>query len=266
MTTKKAVTKKDAKPITTTTAPVDIPTVDEKALIATGVKLQAEVTAIKITSQEGFNAAALERTKIVQHKSYLESIFADVKKKANAVVTDLRNLEKKTVGPRIEFASGLLESLDKSMSNWTISERIRVAKEKREADEAEQKRIDTEKRKLEVKAEKLEDKGKDKQAEVVRAQADAVVFTPAPIKQAVSFAGTGASGRDDISVEITDMRLALKYIMDNDATVDMDSLFEEKYGAFKAYCKKHLPIASEESERKAPGITVSMKVTIAKKG
>lgn len=236
------------------------PQVDEKALIETGLKLQAEVTALAITNQEGYNAAALERAKIKQHIGYLEGIFGPAKEKANAAVTELRNLEKKLVTPRLTFVTTLLDSLNTSMSNWLRSEEKRVREEKAEADRIEAKRVADEKAKLLKQAAKAEEKGKDTKAEALKEQAASVTFVPAPVKQAVSFAGTGTSARDDVSFVVTDTRLFLRYLLDSGA--EMDTLVDFKVKGTKDYIKDHIA-KDEDGEQKAPGITITQKKTIA---
>ena len=237
------------------------PQVDEKALIETGLKLQAEVTALAITNQEGYNTAALERSKIKQHISYLEGIFGPSKAALNSAVAKLRAEEKRVIGPRLTFTNTLLDSLNASMSTWLIAEERRVKQEKEEADRLEAKRVAEEKAKLEKKAVKAEEKGKDTQAEALREQAASVAFVPAPVKQAVSFAGTGTSARDDISVEIVDPRLFLKYLMDSGANIA--TLIDFKYKAVKDYVKDHIEVMPGEEVQKAPGIKVEKKKIIA---
>ncbi len=236
------------------------PQVDEKALIETGLKLQAEVTALTITNQEGYNAAALERTKIKQHIDYLTGIFGPAKAKANSAVTELRNLEKKLVTPRLTFVNTLLDSLNASMSAWVIAEKKRVREEQEEADRIEAKRVADEKAKLLKQAAKAEEKGKDTKAEALKEQAASVTFVPATVKQAVSFAGTGTSARDDVSYEITDTRLWLRYLLDSGA--NMDTLVDFKVKGIKDYIKGHIE-KDKDGEQKAPGITITQKMTIA---
>jgi hypothetical protein len=236
------------------------PQVDEKALIETGLTLQKEVTALAIKDQNGYNAAALERAKIKQHIDFLEGIFGEAKKKANAAVTELRNLEKKTVGPRLTFVNTLLTSLNASMSTWLISEERRVREEKAEADRLEAKRVADEKAKLLKQAAKAEEKGKDTRAEALKEQAASVSFVPAPVKQAVSFAGTGTSARDDVSYVITDTRLFLRYLLDSGA--EMEYLVDFKVKGVKDYIKNHIA-KDEDGEQKSPGITITQKKTIA---
>jgi len=102
-------------------------------------------------------------------------------------------------------------------------------------------------------AEKAEEKGKDAKAEVLRNAAESIYSPPVEAKPAVTFAGTGTTGRDDISIEIVDPRLFLKYLLDSGAPVI--DMIEFKPAKIKAYVK-NLPLLEGETVQKAPGIKV----------
>ncbi len=260
MATKK--TTAPSKALTSKTIDTTVPTVNETELIKKGQELQTEVSALVITSQEDYNKATLERAKIKQHIELLEGIFAKTKKTINDALNIIKGEEKKLIGPRLSFANGLLLSLNTSMSNWILSEERRVKKEKDEADRLEKDRIAKEQAALLKKADKAEDKGNTAKATALKEQAYNIpqTFSPAPVKQAVSFAGTGTSARDDVDYVVTDTRLFVKFLLD--AGVTIDTVIEFKRKGVKDFIKTQ-EFEDGEIELKKPGVTFTKKKTIS---
>jgi hypothetical protein len=76
---------------------------------------------------------------------------------------------------------------------------------------------------------------------------------------AVSYAGTGTTSRDDISVEIVDARSFLKYLLDSGSPVA--DMIDFRYAKVKKFVEG-LEVAEGETVQTAPGIKVEKKKII----
>jgi hypothetical protein len=229
------------------------PTVDERALTKQGEDLKEKIDSIVIKDQTTYTTASLELGNIVRYKDYLEGIFGPAKKSLNDAIKNIRDEEKRIIGPRLTFAQGLELSLRGKMSKYIVAEEDRKRKEAARIQAENDAKAEVERKKLLKQAEKAEEKGKDAKAEVLRNAAESIYSPPVETKPAVNFTGTGTTGRDDISIEIVDPRLFLKYLLDSGAPVI--DMIEFKPAKIKAYVK-NLPLLEGETVQKAPGIKV----------
>ena len=263
MTSKKTATKnKDEKknPINVSVAS---PSIDEKALTKQATDLSEKVKTLTVTDQTTYNEAAALLAPVKQYITYLVGIYKKSKDALNSAVKTLRDEEKRVIGPRLEYAEDLERSIKKKMSDFIIAEEDRKRKERAEAQRKADEEAEKERKRLAKLAEKAENKGQEGKAEQLKQQASAVTSAPVAAQQAVSYAGTGTMGRDDIAITITDPRLFLKYLLDMNAPVT--SLIEFKTAKVKEYVKT-IEVMEGEVVQKAPGITVERTKIISAKG
>lgn len=235
------------------------PTIDEKALAKQSETLSTQINTLAVTDQATYNLASQALISVKQWIAQLEGIFGPSKKALNAAVLNLRNEEKRVIGPRLAFAEQLERSIKMKMGTFLQIEEDRKRKEAREEQARKDREAEAERKKLEKKADKAEEKGKDATADQLRMQAAAVVAPVVPVAPAVSYAGTGTSSRDDISVEIVDARLFLKYLLESGAPVA--DMIEFKYARVKKFVEG-LAVAEGEAVQTAPGIRVEKKKII----
>jgi len=253
-------TKKLASPkALSTSVIVAPPNIDEKALTKQAEMLSTQINTIAVKDQATYNLASQALISVKQWIAQLEGHFGPSKKALNAAVLNLRNEEKRLIGPRLAFAEQLERSIKGKMSTFLQIEEDRKRKEAREEQARKDKEAEAERKKLEKKADKAEEKGKDAAADQLRLQAAAVVSAPVAVAPAVSYAGTGTTSRDDISVEIVDARLFLKYLLDSGAPVA--DMIDFRYAKVKKFVEG-LEVTEGETVQTAPGIKVEKKKII----
>src|SRR5574343_222854 len=246
---KKALSKKSPSKPEASNVTFSKPEVDEKAVAKQSTEISARITALVVKDQDSYNVAAVELSSVKQFIKYLEGIFEPAKKALNLAVKNLRDEEKKLIGPRLAMAENLERTIKKKMSDFLLAEEQRIARERREAQEKADREAEAERKKLEKKAAKAEEKGKDEKAEELREKAAAVTAAPVTVAPSVSLAGTGTTGKDDIAVEIVDPRLFLRFLLDSG--VDVSTVIEFKTKGVKD-CVKGLEIPEGEDVPKAP--------------
>jgi hypothetical protein len=122
-------TKKPASPkALSTSVIVAPPNIDEKALTKQAEMLSTQINTIAVKDQATYNLASQALISVKQWIAQLEGHFGPSKKALNAAVLNLRNEEKRLIGPRLAFAEQLERSIKSKMSTFLQSKKTTSGK------------------------------------------------------------------------------------------------------------------------------------------